>query len=72
MPTMNLKRVRDYGNPDGASTVLNTTNDSYMSGNWVESDFQLIRILPADYKHKPYEVGKNLFDPHNKLPGYGI
>jgi len=72
MLMMNLKRVRDYGNPDGASTVLNADCDRYMSGNWVESGFQLIRILPADYKHKPYEVGKNLFDPHNKLPEYGI
>ena len=63
MPRMNLMRVRDYGNPDGASTVLITTNGRHMSGNWVGKDFQLIRILPADYEPKVHKV----FDPKEIL-----
>ena len=63
MPMMNLMRVCDYANPDGASTVLNTANGRYMSGDWVENGFQLIRILPTDYKPKPHKI----WDPKDIL-----
>ena len=68
MMRMNLEKVRDYGNPDCASTALNKTNGRYMSGHWREDGFHLIRFLPIGYEPKPYKVGENLFDPHHLLP----